>query len=379
MTELHTIAQIATALGARAEGDLDLAIRRAAEPAEAGPEDLALAMDRKYADGLAKGRARAAILWDGADWRALGLQAAIFVQRPRLAMSALTRQLDPGPAIAPGIHPTVILGDGVEIGVGASIGPFTVIGRGVRIGPNARIAGQVTIGEGSQIGADALIHAGVRIGRNVRIGDRFICQPGAVIGSDGFSFVTPEKSAVEEVRETLGQVSGGAGAQKWLRIHSLGGVEIGDDVEIGANSTIDSGTIRATRIGNGTKLDNLVHLGHNVTVGQDCLLCGQTGVAGSARIGDRVVLGGQCGVADNIFVGDGVIAGGATKIMSNAPAGRVLLGYPALKMDTHIKAWKNIRRLDRLFAQVAELREFVTGKVQNGRKEARDDQTFDDD
>lgn len=372
MHQSYSIAEIAEALGAPAEGDLDLRISGAAEPATAGPDHLALAMDQKYAGGLAGGKARAAVLWHGADWQALGLKAAIFVARPRVAMSALTKQLDPGPAIAPGIHPTVIIGEGGRVADGVAIGAYTVIGDGVEIGAGARIAGQVTIGAGTRIGTHALILPGARIGRNVRIGDRFICQPGAVIGSDGFSYVTPEKSGAENVRETLGQQAE-IRKQKWLRIHTLGGVEIGDDVEIGSNATIDAGTIRATVIGNGTKLDNLVHLGHNVVVGEDCLLCGQTGIAGSVRIGDRVILGGQTGVVDNIFIGDDVIAGGGTKILSNAPAGRVLLGYPGIKMETHIQAWKNIRRLDRLFAQVAELRALVTDTVHKGGEGTSDD------
>lgn len=355
-----TLAAIAAAIGARVEGDGTLLIRRAAEPAAAGSDDLALAMDPKYADGIARGNARAAVLWTGADWRALGLQGAILVERPRLAMAGLTRALDPGPDILPGHHPMALIHPTAQIGEGAAIGPFATIGRGVCIGARARIAGHVSIAEEAVIGDDALILTSARIGARVVIGDRFICQPGAVIGSDGFSYVTPEKSGVEEIRETLGERAE-VKAQSWTRIHSLGSVEIGDDVEVGANCAIDRGTIRATRIGSGTKLDNLVHVGHNVEVGQDCLLCGQVGIAGSARIGNRVVLGGQCGVSDNIFVGDDVIAGGATKIFTNAPAGRVLLGSPALKMDQHVEAWKNIRRLSRLFAQVAELRGVVFG------------------
>ncbi len=372
MRKSHTIEEIAHALGAEAEGDLALPVTGVAEPSQAGPDDLALAMDAKYAGGLADGAARAAVLWPGADWRSLGLKAAIFAPRPRLAMAAITTAFDVGPGIAEGIHPTAILGPDVTIGIGAAIGPFTVIGAGTCIGAGARIADHVSIGEGVRIGDDALILSGVRIGRNVRIGDRFICQPGAVIGSDGFSFVTPEKSGVEEIRETLGERTE-IRAQKWLRIQSLGGVEIGDDVEVGSNATIDAGTIRATAVGNGTKIDNLVHLGHNVVVGEDCLLCGQTGIAGSAKIGNRVILGGQCGVSDNIFVGDDVIAGGGTKIMSNAPAGRVLLGYPAIRMETHIQAWKNIRRLGRLFEQVAALRAIVTSSGEEVRKEVQDD------
>ncbi|WP_054303603.1 UDP-3-O-(3-hydroxymyristoyl)glucosamine N-acyltransferase [Gemmobacter sp. LW-1] len=354
----HTIRDIATALGAEAAGNLDLIVSCAAEPHSAGPEALALALDPKYAGGLAKGQARAAMLWPGADWQELGLEAAIFAPRGRLAMAGLSRMLDAGPAITPGVHAMSVIDPTAEIGAGAAIGPFVTIGAGVRIGPNARIAGHVSIAEGATIGAEALILQGARIGARVTIGDRFICQPGAVIGADGFSFVTPERSGVEEIRSTLGQRDE-IREQSWTRIHSLGAVTIGDDVEIGANACIDRGTIRDTAIGSGTKLDNLVHIGHNVQVGRDCLLCGQVGIAGSSRIGDRVVLAGQCGVNDNIFVGDDVIAGGATKIFTNAPAGRVLLGYPAVKMETQIEINKALRRLPRLAAAVAELQKVV--------------------
>lgn len=359
----QTIRQIAAALGVRAEGDLDLMVLRASEPAQAGPDDLALAMDQKYAGGLAQGKARAAVLWEDADWQGLGLQAAIFVGRPRLAMSGITRSFDAGPELAPGVHPLAVVDPSAHIGEGAAIGPFVGIGRDVRIGARARIASHASIAEGAVIGEDALIHAGVRICHHVTIGDRLIAQPGAIIGSDGFSFVTPEKSGVEVVRSTLGERDE-IRAQSWIRIHSVGGVEIGDDVEIGANATIDRGTIRATRIGRGTKLDNLVHVGHNVQVGQDCLLCGQVGIAGSSRIGDRVVLGGQCGVSDNITVGNDVIAGGASKIFTNVPAGRVILGSPAVRMETQIEINKALRRLPRLMQTVAELRKIVTGSVQ---------------
>ncbi len=350
----HTIREIASALGAEAEGDIDLVVTGAAEPQAAGPDHLALAMDPRYADGIGKGQARAAVLWPGADWRAMGLQAAIFAPRGRLAMAGLTRLMDPGPDLAAGVHAMTAVDPSAQIGVGARIGAFVSIGRGVVIGPGARIASHVSIAEGARIGAQALILQGARIGARVTIGDRFICQPGAVIGSDGFSFVTPEKSGVEEIRETLGSRAE-IRDQSWTRLHSLGAVTIGDDVEIGANACIDRGTIRDTVIGSGTKLDNLVHIGHNVQVGRDCLLCGQVGIAGSARIGDRVVLAGQCGVNDNIFVGDDVIAGGATKIFTNAPAGRVLLGYPAVKMETHVEMQKALRRLPRLAARVAAM------------------------
>lgn len=350
----HRIAEIAAALGAEAAGDLTLALCGAAEPKDAGPDQLALALSPTYAEGLKEGRALAAMVWPGADWRALGLKAAIFAPRGRLAMAGLTRLFDSPPDIAPGIHPSALVDPTAEIGADAHVGPFVVIGARVRIGPGARIASHVSIGAGAVVGAEATVLEGVRIGRGAVIGARLICHPGAVIGADGFSYVTPEKSGIEEIRETLGQRSTTSG-QGWTRIHSLGAVEIGDDVEIGANATIDRGTIRSTRIGAGTKLDNLVHIGHNVEVGRDCLICGQVGIAGSSRIGDRVTLGGQCGVSDNIFIGDDVICGGATKVYTNIPAGRVMLGSPAVKMETQVEIQKALRRLPRLFRRVARL------------------------
>ena len=354
----HRIADIALALGAEAAGDVDLVVTGAAEPAMAGRDHLALAMDPRYADGIAKGKAQAAMLWPGADWQSFGLKAAIFAPRARFAMAGLTRLMDAGPAIAPGIHAMALVDGTAVIGVDAAIGPFVTIGAGVVIGARARIAAHCSIGAGAVIGADLLLLEGVRIGHHVQIGDRFTAQAGAVIGSDGFSFVTPEKSGVEQIRETLGARDEIRG-QSWIRLHSLGAVTLGDDVEIGANACIDRGTIRNTVIGSGTKLDNLVQVGHNVEIGRDCLICGQVGIAGSARIGNRVVLGGQCGVNDNIFVGDDVIAGGATKIFTNAPAGRVLLGYPAVRMETHVEIQKALRRLPRLAARVAEIEKVI--------------------
>ena len=350
----HRVGDIAQALAAGAAGDLDLTIDRASEPATAGPRDLAVAMEPRYAESVARGQAQVALLWPGADWAGMGLKAAIFAPRARLAMAGLTRLLDPGVTIAAGVHPMSVIDPTAKIGDGAAIGPFVTIGARVCIGANARIAARVSIDEDARIGCDVLLLQGVTIGARVRIGDRFIAQPGVVIGGDGFSFVTPERGGVEEVRATLGHRTE-IRQQAWVRIHSLGAVTIGDDVEIGANSCVDRGTIRDTQIGRGTKLDNLVQVGHNVQIGQDCLLCGQVGVAGSTRIGNRVVLGGKVGVGDNVQVGDDVIAGAGTIILSTVPAGRVLLGYPAVKMDQQIEMNKALRRLPRLVARVAAL------------------------
>ncbi|WP_068302378.1 UDP-3-O-(3-hydroxymyristoyl)glucosamine N-acyltransferase [Pararhodobacter sp. CCB-MM2] len=365
----HSIAEIAQVLQARFEGAGELTVTGAAEPALAGPFDLAMCMDPRYAEGLSKGRARAAILWEGADWQAMGLQAAIFAPRGRLAMARLTQAFDPGPGLNPGISPHAVIDPSAEIGEGASIGPFTVIGRNARIGARARIAEQVSIGVDVTIGDDALILPGVKIGARVTIGHRFVAQPGAAIGGDGFSFVTEERSRVEEARATLGR-PGETKKQAWQRIHSLGAVTIGDDVEVGANASLDRGTIRDTRIGRGTKIDSLVQVGHNVVVGEDCLLCAQVGVGGSTRVGDRVVLGGQVGVVDNIFVGDDVVVGGGSVVNSNAPAGRVLMGSPAVRMDLHVDIYKAQRRLPRMLAQIAELQKTVKNLLEKGGHDA---------
>lgn len=358
-----TVKQIAAAIGAEAVGDTSLIITGASEPAQAGSEHLALAMSPKYAEGLAQGAAQAAMLWPDADWQALGLKAAILPERPRFAMSGMTRVLDRGQGFGNGVHPTAVVDPTAQLGENVSIGALAIISAGARIGAGSVIGPHCFVGLEVEIGKDALLREQVSIGARVHIGDRFIAQPGARIGGDGFSFVTAEPSVVETARKTLGD-QGDSKAQPWIRIHSLGSVTIGDDVEIGMGSTIDCGTIRNTMIGNNTKLDNQVHMGHNVVIGENSLICGQVGIAGSAVIGDNVVLGGQCGVSDNIFVGDGVIAGGGTKLMSNVPAGRTMLGYPATQMDKQVESYKALRRLPRVLRDIKALQKavFKTGE-----------------
>jgi len=357
----YTIADIARALGAEVAGDTSLRIDAAREPADAGPDDLALAMDPKYAEKLGQGRARCALLWPGADWQSMGLKAAVFVGRPRMAMAGVTALLDPGPVIEKGIHPTAVVDPSARIGANAAIGPLCVIEADVIIGNNARIGPGCHLARGGCFGDDLLLYGRAHFGANVQVGHRFVGQVGCVVGSDGLAFTTAEKNAVEKARESLGQAEVGDDAgQSWVRLHSLGRVEIGDDVEIGANSCVDRGTIRATRIGSGTKVDNLVHIAHNVEIGRDCLFAAQVGIAGSTRIGNHVVFGGQVGVGDNITVGDGVVAGGATKILSKVPAGRTMLGYPAVRMDQHLAMYKALRRLPRVLGDLAAREKHVS-------------------
>lgn len=355
----YQVSQIAKALDAELFGDGQIVVSGVAEPAEAKSSDIALAMDEKYAKDIAKGQAQVAMLWPGADWKALGLRAAIVAPRPRFTLSGLSQMMDPAQADPSGIHPSAVIEPSATLGRGVSVGAFCYIGQDAVVGDNAQIGPHCSVGWGARLGCDAKLREGVKIGARVSIGDRFIAQPGVVVGGDGFSFVTPEVSAVEHARQSLGEESGAQSDQNWSRIHSLGSVSIGHDVELGANSCVDSGTIRDTVVGNGVKCDNLSQIGHNVIIGDNCLICAQVGIAGSARIGNNVVLGGQTGVSDNIFIGDHVITGGATKVLSNVPAGRVMLGYPAVKMEQHIETYKALRRLPRLFKEVSKLQKKV--------------------
>jgi UDP-3-O-[3-hydroxymyristoyl] glucosamine N-acyltransferase len=354
----YSIKDIAEAMGAQAQGNLDLVIHAASEPANAGETDLALAMKPAFAAPLPQGKARAAVLWQGADWQSMGLEAAILAARPRLAMAGLTRTMDPGQAYPKGIHPTALIDDTAQIGADVSIGAYSIISAGARIGAGSIIGPQCFVGDQASLGDKALLHSGTRIMARVTIGARFIAQPGVIIGSDGFSFVTPEPSTVEHARSSLdGEVQGKA--QSWTRIHSLGAVQIGDDVELGAHSAVDSGTIRPTMVGDRVKMDNYCHIGHNAKIGNDCLFAARCAIAGSSVIGKNVVFGGMVGVSDNISVGDNVVAAGGTIMLSKVPAGRVMMGYPAVKMDQHLSIYKFMRRLPRLGADVAALKKAV--------------------
>ena len=355
MTVLN-IQNLAEALNGRAVGDVGRQITGAAEPQDAIGGLLAIATSPKYVEKLKEGHASIALLAAGTNWQSLGLEAAILVERPRFAMATLSSKLDIHWRFgATKVHLQAVIDPTAQIASGARVGAFCYIGAGVVLGKNAWLGTHISLADGCKIGDNVTLLDGVRIGRDVVIGDKFIGHSGAVIGADGFSFVTLNHSVVENVRETLGN-SLDAAPQPYARIHSLGSVQIGDDVEVGANSCIDRGTIRNTIIGDGCKFDNLVQVGHNVKIGSNCMICAQVGIAGSSILGDNVVLGGQTGVSDNLFIGDNVITGGATKVLSNIPAGRVMLGYPAMKMETQLDIYKSLRRLPRMIKNISQLK-----------------------
>jgi UDP-3-O-[3-hydroxymyristoyl] glucosamine N-acyltransferase len=345
--------EIAEALGSRCEGDGSLDIVRAAHPAEVeGPGDLALAMEKDLLALVPGSAAIAAVIADGAEVPPT-LKGWIVVHRPRYAMAGLLDLFERPVDRAPGIHPTAAIDPTATLGANVSIGPF------VSVGPRAVLADDVVVLANSSIGADArigagtLLHAGVRIGDRVVLGARCILQPNACVGNDGFSFVTPEPGSVESAK-AMGQVMSYNVLIR--RVNSIGTVIVGDDVEIGANSTIDRGTVVATRIGNGTKIDNLVQIGHNVEIGSNCMLCGHVGVAGSSKIGDRVVLAGQVGVADHITIGHDAVVGASSGVGTNIPPRTVYFGTPAQPKKQAFEGLKSVARVPRLSAEIKELK-----------------------
>tara|TARA_B000000557_G_scaffold240618_1_gene219564 strand:- start:285 stop:911 length:627 start_codon:yes stop_codon:yes gene_type:complete len=199
----------------------------------------------------------------------------------------------------------------------------------------------VTIDDGT------IVYPGVRILENVKIGKNVICNSNSVVGSDGYSFVSDTGEGIERFMfDRSDEVK--MNVNNYLKVESLGSVEIQDNVEIGANCCIDKGTIANTIIGEGTKIDNLVHIAHNVQIGKNCLICGQVGIAGSAKIGDRVVMGGQSGVGDNIEVGSDVILAGKTGLSVNAKSNQFLMGNPAMLKSKNIASYMAFRRLPKI-------------------------------
>lgn len=327
MSKSFTTQAIATALNGRLIGNGNIVVDRVAHPADVtGARDLALAVDTKLLPLLAESQAKAAIISSEAELEPGLIDACIVVDRPRLALAKLTNLFANPVKLPEGIHPTAVIEDGAQIAENVTIGAYAYICAGAIIGAGSVLHPQTYVGPNAVLGRDALIYPGVKIGANVHIGDRVIIHFNSSIGADGFSFVTPQQGSVEAVKET-GVVS--ATNQEFVRIASLGAVILADDVEVGANTSIDRGTIASTRIGKGTKIDNQVQIGHNVTIGENCLICGRAGIAGSASIGNRVVLGGAAGVADHLKIGDDAIVMAMAGVAGNVLPRTVVGGFPA--------------------------------------------------
>jgi UDP-3-O-[3-hydroxymyristoyl] glucosamine N-acyltransferase len=317
--------------------------------------DLALAMDKDLLAQLADSRARAAVVNEGAEVPDGTVDGYVVIKRPRYAMAGLTELFELPLHVPDGVHPTAVIEPDASVASDVRIGPFTYVASGAVVASGVVLMSHVTVGAEARIGEGSLLHTGARIGERVEIGARAIIHQNASIGADGFSFVTPEKGSAEEAR---GGKSDAVTAQNVIlrRINSIGTVIVGDDVEIGACTSIDRGTVSATRIGNSTKIDDLVMIGHNVVVGENCMICGQVGIAGSVTIGDRVVLAGQAGVADHVTIGSDVVVGARSGVATTLPDKMVAVGTPALPRSEAAELYMQQRRLKRLFQDVSDMK-----------------------
>ena len=283
-------------------------LRRVRSLERATRDALAMCTAGKYSEVMSRSQAGAVLLTEPLAALA-GPATRIIVTDPARAMLVATQAMHPAVAAHAAIAPTARIGRGTVLGPGATVGEYVVIGDGVTIGARARIAPHAAIADGVTIGDDARLDAHVAIHEGTTLGHRVWCKAGAAIGSTGFGFIS----------STTGHA----------RIPHTGSCIIGDDVEIGANSCIDRGSLDDTIIGAGTKIDNLVHIGHNVHVGAGCLVMAFVGIAGSARVGNNVILAGQCGVADHVSVGDNARIGACALVIGDVPAGASYSGLPA--------------------------------------------------
>lgn len=327
-----TLAEIAERLGCELRGDGAIEIGAIRGLEEAGPGDLTFLANPKYAAQLAATRASAAIVATGT--AALPI-ATLRADNPYLCFARVLALFHRPPAPTPGVHPTAVVAASARIAAPTSIGPYAVIGERVEIGPSATIHPHVTIYEGARIGRDFVAHAGVVVRERVRIGDRVVLHAGVVIGADGFGFAPSPTGAV--------------------KIPQIGVVVIEDDVEIGANTTVDRATLEATIVRRGAKLDNLVMIAHNCEVGAHSFLAAQVGIAGSTKIGRGVQMGGQAGAAGHLMIGDGVQVAAQSGVPNSVPAGKTVGGYPAMEVGLWRRTSAAILRLPELVRRVRRL------------------------
>ena len=327
------LGDLAAQLGCRLEGDDAIDVVRVAAIGEAGPGDITFLANAKYTSALRTTRASAVILAAGVPDAPC---AVLRSSNPYLTFARATGLLHPQPRPAAGIHPTAVIAPAATIDASASVGPYVVVDAGAHIGARTIVHAHTLIGAGADIGPDCVVHARVSIRERVTIGARCVIQDGAVIGSDGFGFAHREDGTHEKIPQ-------------------VATVVLEEDVEIGANTTVDRPAVGETRIGRGTKVDNLVQIAHGVAVGTDSLIAAQVGIAGSSRIGNAVMLGGQVGVTGHVTIGDRVKASAKTGVTGNVPADAFVTGYPHLDNLEWRKAHAVFRRLPQLRKQLAEL------------------------
>ncbi len=327
-----TVSQLAALVGGKVIGDQEHLIEGLGKIESARPNEVTFLANPRYARYLSESRAGAVLVPPGTQASGVTL---IEVEDPYLAFVSLLERFSSEETWVTGIHPTAVVEAEVTLADGVCIGAHCFVGRGTQIGARTAIFPHVVIGPESRIGENCKIYPHATLRERVQIGNRVIIQPGVVIGADGFGFV-PDTG-------------------EYRKIPQVGIVVIEDDVEIGANSTIDRATLGETRIGAGTKLDNLVQVAHNVVIGENCVIAAQTGISGSTRIGRGVRIAGQVGFVGHISIGENSQIGAQSGVGHNIPPGTVFSGTPARPHSLWLRIEACITRLPDLFRRVRVL------------------------
>jgi UDP-3-O-[3-hydroxymyristoyl] glucosamine N-acyltransferase len=329
-----TLSQIAELVGGTLNGDGSVVIEGAAGLAEAGEKDISFLGNAKYTPQVKTTRAGALLLPLDVDPEG---KPAVMLKNTPYGWAKVLEVLQQERLRHPkGVHRAADVSPEAKIGQNVTVGAFTVIEPGASVGDGSVIYPHCYIGRDTVLGKGCIVYPHVTIRERVKIGDRCIFQPGAVIGSDGFGFTIHQG--------------------KHYKVPQVGTVEIGDDVEVQANTTIDRGAVGPTRIGNGTKVDNLVQIAHNVEIGQNALIVALTGIAGSAKIGNYATLAAQVGVAGHLTVGDMVQVGAKGGVTSDVPPKSVVWGTPAQPIRDEMKAIASVRRLPQLFEELKAIK-----------------------
>ena len=328
------VSAIAELLHGQLAGDSSLEIQGVAALEGAGPTELAYVESSRALASAAQSRAGCLVVPVGAT---LAGRTTIAVSHPKLALAQAAEALHPAPAPPPGIHPTAVVAPDVQLAPDCSVGPHVVIESGARVGAGTRLFPGVYLGQGVPVGAHCTLYPRVTVYPGAQIGDRVILHAGVVVGSDGFGYVFAEGRQV--------------------KFPQIGKILIEDDVEIGSNTTLDRGSLGATVIGQGTKIDNLVQIAHNVKIGRHCVIVSQTGISGSTEIGDYVVMAGQVGVGDHARIEDRVVVGGQAGILPGkiVRSGSIVWGTPSRPMSEFKKIVARLARLDHLAERVRAL------------------------
>jgi UDP-3-O-[3-hydroxymyristoyl] glucosamine N-acyltransferase len=324
------LGELASRLGAELHGDAELEVTGVKGIEEAGPCEITFVANPRYTSLARKTRAAAVLVEPG--FQEISA-ATLRIENPYLAFSRALALFYQPPAYAPGIHPTAVIDPTAEIGAGAHIGAYVVVGPGVRLGAHATLLAHVVLYPGVQAGTHLFAHAHAVVRENCVLGDHVTLENGAIVGADGFGFAKNEQG-------------------HWEKIPQSGPVRLGNRVDVQANACIDRATVGATEVGDGSKIDNLVQIGHGSKIGENTLVCAQTGLAGSSVVGNNVILAGQTGIAGHCTVGDGVILTAQSAVSHDVPPGKMISGSPGFDNRAWLRAVTIFQRLPELLKRL---------------------------